>query len=278
MQTIRKTFYYCYHNPDKLEPGILLSVDRKLEYNAWAAELSTLSELVKLSPKELEDKRKNSIRLEKGIFKKIQAAFQEWEEQAVQTMVLDRALEYVHTPGVSHTSNEWVRRKDGTWEISNQTYIMTFKIWEDTEKPGTFLVSWAIGVNRPQRPKTEKYYYSGAPSIAEQTKKRYDTSEAAQKYIQGRFDLYSYLFTELRPPIPDGFQRAFTINGCLLPEYTVSPPKRTSSKDIDDLLDFLEDKDIFPSEQKEPSAPAAEKISRPAAQKKTNRKKPAPIR
>ncbi|MCI9654620.1 MAG: hypothetical protein HFF45_01195 [Lawsonibacter sp.] len=86
--------------------------------------------------------------------------------------------------------------------------------------------------------------------MAEQTKKRYDTPEAAQKYIQGRFDLYSHLFTELRPPIPDGFQRAFTINGCLLPEYTVSPPKRASSKDIDDLLDFLEDKDIFPSEQK----------------------------
>lgn len=276
MQKKKRTFYDNYHRPDKLEPGISLSLERSLEYNAWNVDLSPLSELVKLSPKELEDKRAGSVKLETDIFGKIQAALQEWEEQAAQTLILDRALEYVHTPEVPHTSNEWVQGEDGTWEISNQTYIMAFKIWEDTEKPGTFLVSWAIGVNRPQRPKTEKYYYSGAPSIAEQTKKRYDTPEAAQKYIQGRFDLYSHLFTELRPPIPDGFQRAFTINGCLLPEYTVSPPKRTSSKDIDDLLDFLDDKDIFPSEQKEPPAPAAEKVSRPAAQKKTNRKKPTP--
>jgi|GluameStandDraft_1065615.scaffolds.fasta_scaffold02262_9 hypothetical protein len=278
MQKRKETFYHHFHSPDKLEPGISLSLERNLEYNAWNVELSPLSELVKLSPKELEDKRKASAKLEQGIFGEIQAALQEWEQQAAQTMILDRALEYVHTPGVSHTSNEWVQHKDGTWEISNQTYIMTFKIWEDTGKPGTFLVSWELGVNRPKRPKTEKHYYSGSPSIAEQTKKRYDTSEAAQKYIQGRFDLYSHLFTELRPPIPDGFQRAFTINGCLLPEYTVSPPKRASSKDIDDLLDFLEDKDIFPSDQKEPSAPAAKKGSRPAAQKKSSRKKSAPIR
>lgn len=278
MQEQKKTFYHNFHSPDKLDPGISLSLERRLEYNAWNVALSSLPELVKLSPEELERRRESSVILEQGIFGEIQAALQKWEEQAAQTMILDRALEYVRTPGVPHTSNEWVQSEDGTWEISNQTYVMKFKIWEDTGKPGTFLVSWALSVNRPQRPEAEKHYYAGPPTIAEQTKKRYDTLEAAQRYVQGRFDLYTQLFTELRPPIPHDFQRAFTINGCLLPEYTVSPPKRTSAKDIDALLDCLEDDDILPSEQAKPPTPAAVKSARTKSQKKSGRKKTAPVR
>ena len=47
-------------------------------------------------------------------------------EQAAQTMLLDRAIEYVKTPEVKHTSNEWKRQKDGVWEISNRVYIMRY--------------------------------------------------------------------------------------------------------------------------------------------------------
>lgn len=256
----KETFYRSYHRPDKLEPGISLDITRSLEFNAWRADLSQLPELVKLSPEELTAKRKSSSEAEQTIFEKIQTAVQEWEEQAAQTLVLDRALEYVHTPEVSHTSNEWKPTKDGTWEISNQTYVMRFKIWEDTEKPGTFLVSWAIGVNCPQHPKTEKYYYGGDPILAQQNKKRYDTHDAAQRYVQGRFDLYAHLFTELRPPIPNGYQRIFTINGCLLPGYTVAPPERTEPDEdrVNALLDCLEDgeADAEPlQEAAQPSAP-----------------------
>lgn len=124
----------------------------------------------------------------------------------------------------------------------------------------------------------KKIFYHNFHTIAEQTKKRYDTLEAAQRYVQGRFDLYTQLFTELRPPIPHDFQRAFTINGCLLPEYTVSPPKRTSAKDIDALLDCLEGDDILPSEKEKTLAPATEKSSRPTGQKKSSRKKSTPVR
>lgn len=291
----KETFYRNYHSPDKMEPGISLDITRSLEFNSWRADLSQLPELVKLSPEELTAKRKSSSEAEQAIFKKIQAAVQEWEEQAAQTLVLDRALEYVHTPEVAHTSNEWKPAKDGTWEISNQTYIMRFKIWEDTEKPGTFLVSWAIGVNCPVRPKTEKYYYSGNPILTEQNRKRYETHDAAQRYIQGRFDLYAHLFTELRPPIPNGYQRMFTINGCLLPGYTVAPPERAEPDEdrVNALLDCLEnepDGTELPQEAAQPVSPQAATTPETAAPpppksvrqgtKKANRKKArsAPVR
>lgn len=255
----KETFYHSYHRPDKMESGISLELTRSLEFNAWRADLSKLPELVKLSPGELSARRRDSSEAEKKIFEKIQTAVQEWEEQAAQTLVLDRALEYVYTPEVSHTSNEWKPAKDGTWEISNQTYIMRFKIWEDAAKPGTYLVSWALGVNCPKRPKTEKYYYSGEPILAQQNKKRYETHDAAQRYVQGRFDIYAHLFTELRPPIPNGCQRIFTINGCLLPGYTVAPSEKAEPDEdrVNALLSCLEDG----PDETEPPPEAAQPVS-----------------
>lgn len=259
----KETFYRSYHRADKMEPGISLELSRRLEFNAWRADLSKLPELVKLSPGELTAKRKDSSEAEEKIFEKIQTAVQEWEEQAAQTLVLDRAIEYVYTPEVSHTSNEWKSAKDGSWEISNQTYIMRFKMWEDALKPGSFLVSWAIGVNCPKRPQTEKYYYSGDTILAQQNKKRYESHDATQRYVQGRFDVYAHLFTELRPPIPDGYQRIFTINGCLLPGYTVAPPDKAEPDEdrVNALLDCLEDEPGEPKPPQEATQPASPQAS-----------------
>lgn len=149
----------------------------------------------------------------------------------------------------------------------NLVYKMCYQIWEDAaeDKKGSWLVSWALGINVPTRPKTERFYFAGDKIIAEQNKKRYDTFDAAQKYIQGRFDLYVGLFRELRPPVPDKFKRHFYINGCLLPEYTVAPPELTTpdEKAVESLLDYLDEGDTAPPPPAAPVDPAPQSPAKP---------------
>lgn len=265
----KEPFYRTFHPNDKLIPGAHIELSRNVEFDQWRADLSDVAGLVKLSPEELASKREDSAEKEQDILKKLQGLLSEWEAQAAQTLELDMALEYLHTPLVAHTSNEWKQAEDGQWSISNLTYAMGFKIWEDEKKAGTFLVSWGIGVNRPERPPSEKYYYAG-DLFFDQNKKRYDTFEAAQKYIQGRFDLYAHLFTELCPPVPEKFVRAFKINGVLLPGYTVAPPEKTGpdEKAVDSLLDYLSEEDTTPPPPAEPAAAIAQPSGKP--------QKPAP--
>lgn len=268
------TFYRSYHRPDVMEDGIKIELNRSVEFDSWNVEHSNLAELVKLPLEKLEAKRKDGVAAEKAIFGKVQAAAEEWVEQAAQTMLLDRAIEYVKTPEVKHTSNEWKRQKDGVWEISNRVYIMRYKITQETtgNHQGQWLVTWGIAINRPPRPTTEKYYYTGNVMVVEQKKKYYNAEADAQNYIQGRFDVYARLFTELSPPIPDEFKRSFYINGVLLPGYTIAPKERAPQEVADELLGLLDDRDLAPPPDPEPSK-APEKP--PPPQGKAGPEKPA---
>lgn len=288
------TFYQAFTYPKKLEPGVELEIKRSIEFSAYHVDKCNLAELSKLPLKELQDRRKAGVASEKAVFEKVLAAVQEWEIQAAQTMLLDRAIEYVKTPTVKHTANEWKRRKDGSWEISNLVYNMRYKITQETEgnHKGQWLVTWGIALNRPQRPSTEKYYYSGETMVVEVKKKYYNAEAEAQHYIQGRFDVYAHLFKELSPPIPDKLKRAFFINGVLLPGYTVAPPDRAPQEVAAELASLLVDSDIelptaekpskaqekAPKEQN-PNPPKAKQ--KPAPKKKPlhkKKKKPAPAR
>ena len=120
------TFYRVLHRTDKFNPGEHIELERSVEFDRWNVDRSDLAELVKLPLQELQAKRKDGATAEKTIFGKVQVAAEEWVEQAAQTMLLDRAIEYVKTPEVKHTSNEWKRQKDGVWEISNRVYIMRY--------------------------------------------------------------------------------------------------------------------------------------------------------
>lgn len=290
------TFYRAGRYPEKLEPGIALELKRTVEFVAYYVEKCNLEELSKLPLKDLQDKRKDGVAAEKGLFEKVLAAVQDWENQAVQTMLLDRAIEYVKTPEVAHTSNEWKQKKDGVWEISNRVYKMRYKIVQEKEgnHKGQWLVEWGIAINSPPRPETERYYWSGETMVVDLKKKYYNAEADAQNYIQGRFDVYAHLFTELSPPVPNEFKRHFHINGVLLPGYTVLPPEREPQEVADELLSFLEQGDLAQPEAKAPSpatppkadtpkkaAPSgkAGKPSRPATKKKpTTKKKLAPVR
>ena len=259
----QRSFYHAYGEYiDELTEGAKLKLEHTVEYDHFYRDVPEMAPLVVLSEAELLKRRKASVKLEKGIYAKAQDSIKEWETQAAQTLLLDKALEYVRTPTVEHTSNEWKQQADGGWEISNLVYKMSYRIWEDTEgdKKGSWLVSWKLEMNRPPRPSTEKMFYPGDPTVAEQKKKRYDTFDAAQHYIQGRFDLYTPLFMELCPPIPDKFKDIFRINGSLLPGYTIAPPEKMKpDKDaVDALLDCLGDEDIAVPEASAQEAPEQE--------------------
>ena len=253
----------------------------KMVHTLWFSEYNASPFMALLTDKptsELQEMLKSSEAAEKSIFDRLKAAVSEWEAQAAQTLLLEKVLEYVRTPEVSHTSNEWKQIQGGVWEISNLVYQMRYQ-FVPVPQSKAVRVTWGLVYNTPQQPGNPRYANSWGDSrfIARQDKKPYDSAEAAQRYIQGRFNLYAHLFTELSPPVPNDCKRMFMVNGHLLPGYTLAPPERTKEQTVNDLLDCLEDGDVAPP-MPEPEAPATpkQKAAQPDAKKKTGPKKSAP--
>lgn len=106
----------------------------KLEHNVYCEDVD-ISSLITQGADALEALRQDSIDGEQKALAIVQAAAKQWEQQAAVTQKLNRSLEYLRTPEVAHTGNEW--RKTGNWrdaeEISNRVYKMTCSVWEDTK-------------------------------------------------------------------------------------------------------------------------------------------------
>ena len=282
-----KPFFSVNAWGDSLTTGATLKIVHSLHYSDYTAS-PYMVPLVELTAAELQEKLKDSKAAEKSIFDKLKTAVSEWEAQAAQTLLLEKVLEYVRTPEVSHTSNEWKQIQGGAWEISNRVYQMRYE-FVPVPQSKAVRVTWGIVYNTPQQPGNPRYANSWGDSryIVRQEKKPYDSVEAAQRYIQGRFNLYAHLFTELSPPVPNDCKRMFMVNGHLLPGYTLAPPERTKEEAVNDLLDCLEDGDVAPPmpEPEQPpapkqkaAAPSPAKPARPAAKKKTGPKKSGPVR
>lgn len=210
--------YRAYRYGDHLEPGHEL----KIQHSISCGDVD-ISGLITMGAESLEAMRQGSIDGEQKAYEIVVAAAKQWEQQAAATQMINRALEYLRTPEVTHTANEW--RKTGNWrddeEISNRVYRMTCGIWEDTKYdrqtqqsvPVAWYVTWDVYVNSPKKGYGEK--------IAGQSQKRYTDKAAAMKYLDGRKKAYSHLFTEISPQIPKQYERHFTVHGALLPGYTV---------------------------------------------------------
>lgn len=184
----KESFFSAYGKyGDTLATGQSVKIDHHIEFNQWGTDWPELLELIKLSPQEVTERRKDEATKEKAVYDRLRAVVKEWEAQASQTLLCDKALEYLKTPEVEHTANEWKQQKDGVWEISNRVYTMRYKIWQDKEgdKKGTWLVTWGIAVNCPKRPATEKYGYTGNKMVVEQKKKRYDTMGGGAELYSG---------------------------------------------------------------------------------------------
>lgn len=255
---------------DKLMPGKELNILHSIDFREYYVGQSDMPELVLKTEDELEAMRQESVEKETGIYEKLRTDTVQWEDQAGRTLLLERALEYVRTPEVKHTGNQWKRLKNGNWEISNRVYIMRYRFSPATytdkktkQDVNGYRVDWGIVFNTPAQPASNRYApWGDSIYITRQDKKFYPTLEAAQKYIQSRFDLYAYLFEELSPPIPYDNHRFFEVNGHLLPGYTLQAKDKVQAWEIDTLLDCLEEDDPggTPQEQKE-ETPVAEEAA-----------------
>lgn len=251
-----KPFYHEYsYYGDSVKPGYRIKIERSIEFNEFA---DALAPYVAKGTAALERERKASEAKEQEIFARLEAGSQEWAKQAAQTLILDKALEYLNLPEIPHTSNKWTVSKDGTHEISNLVYLMRYRIYPNSSiQASGWMVSWYVLYNVHEHIKKWRSIESYA--VAMQEKKKYENEAAAQRYMQGRIDTYAHLFTELSPPVPEKEKYLFCFNGHLLPGYTLAPHEPTP----DELLAFVNEQDIG----------GADMFKKPPARKETGKPK-----
>ena len=131
----------------------------KLEHNVYCEDVD-ISSLITQGADALEALRQDSMDGEQKAFEIVQAAAKQWEQQAAVTQKLNRALEYLRTPEVVHTTNQWQpNRNNSDWEeISNKVYKMSCRIREDTSYdrikkvmvPTAWYVTWDLYLNSPK--------------------------------------------------------------------------------------------------------------------------------
>lgn len=224
-----------------IEPGREIEITSRVYFSR---EQTGLAELVELPIEKLEEMKQFSIGEEKVIYDRLCAATDEWAKQATNTLRLMKAMEYLQTPAVTHTSNVWVEDEYGRHEISNMVYTMSWRVYEKTEwnkvaKKSISVaweLSWSVYFNTPHNPDDSR---SGS-HFAGQERKRFTDKAEMEKYLQGRIAAYAHLFTQLSPPIPEEHRGRFCINGELLPGYTVEAHTPT----VTELLELLDDEDM----------------------------------
>ena len=266
----KKPFYEVSGYIGYLREGASITVQRDMRY---LGEKADFKPFLDVPVKDLERQLKDSQAAEKKIYDELQTAAKAWDEHGSRTLLLQKAIEYLKTPVVEHTANEWKQHTDGSWEISNLVYKMTFRI----DKAGDeWKLTWELQYTAPGLP-PEKYrsYYDRPPKkrIEYEGSKKYKTMAGARKYIQSKFDQYAECFETLSPPIPSEAKGLFCVNGQLLQGYSVlrAPPQKQEVT-INDLLDCLEDQDLggIPLEEAAPGGkeapPAKPPGERPAAQ------------
>lgn len=162
--------FRAFRYGDHLEPGHSLKIEHSI-----TCEQTDLSSLIAKGEDALLALRKDSMDSEQTAFEIVVAAANQWEKQAAYTQNLNRAIEYLRTPEVSHSNNQWQKNggyRDGE-EISNRVYSMSCSVWEDTKYnretkesvPVAWYVSWDVYLKSPK----EGY----GKQIAGQRNKRY---------------------------------------------------------------------------------------------------------
>ncbi len=262
----KQTYYEVEsdHWNSSINPGRSISVQRTMRYYGEKADFGPF---LTVPIKELEQRLKDSKAEEKEVFEQLQEAAKAWDEHGAQSLLLQKAIEYLKVPAVTHTSNEWKKQKDGSWEISNMVYKMTFSIvkfgdeWKLEWEVSYMAPSLQVGYRGYERTPRERIDHEGS--------KKYKTLDGAQNYVQLKFDQYSSYFKELSPPVPPEAKELFCVNGQLLQGYTMGrPPAKKKEVTLSDLLACLEDGDTI--QPKPPAVPAP-----PAAVPSTEKARPA---
>ena len=218
---------YSSYDFDRLEVAKKLVIERSIYFESEKADISALTGL---SLTELTRLRQESAAAEQAVFDRLKTEAAAWEQQAGNTRFLEKAIEYVQTPPVKHTSNKW-EKTDYEWQLrSNAVYQMRYHVYENTRYdrqaqksvPYSWSLTWSVYTNGPIHEQNVK--------IAGQERKTFSDKAAMEKYLAGRIKAYDRLFTELAPPVPKEYAEPFKVNGLLLPGYAIEgePPQHTA--------------------------------------------------
>ncbi len=125
--------------------------------------------------------------------------------------MLSAAIEYLSVEETDHTNNVWALNED-RWgdieeEISNRTYRMYIRFRKSLNR---YVVIWRITTNAPQ---------TNLTIVAPQKEVIFNDKEKALRYISGRKQAYSHLFTEINPKVPTKYKEPFIFKDLLLPGY-----------------------------------------------------------
>ncbi len=227
--------FYSVYDYDTLEPGSKIKIERTIFADDGAIDIAPY---LNQSQAELKAALQESQNGEKAVLAKLQAVLAEWAEQAGQTILYRKTLEYLQTPPVKHTANEWVESEYNLHEISNMVYAMSWRSYTNTKYdrelqksvPVSWDLTWSLRYNAPG---------GYGKRIAGQERKHFKDEAAMQKYMQGRIAAYAHLFAEISPPISKGQEKQFSVNGLLLPGYRVYEEPPALADISDSLLDSL---------------------------------------
>ena len=222
---------YSSYDHDKLETAETMRIERRIYFEAKDGEIAPY---VSLPLEQLHAMREESAAAEQAIFNELSSRAAAWEEQAGRTLLLDKTLEYVRTPHVQHTANEWQTTEHNRHIRSNRVYQMNYYIYENTRYdkeaqksiPYSWTLTWSVRTNSPSRTQAK---------IAGQDRKVFTDKAAMEKYLNGRIKAYDRLFTEISPPIPQEYADYFKVNGMLMPDYTIEgeePPQQQQAAAI----------------------------------------------
>ena len=90
------SFYYLNAYQDDITPGQKMTILHNISFNDWRAG-PHIAPLVTLTREEVTQRKEASITLEKELYAQLKKLAAAWDEQAAQTMLLERALEYLQT-------------------------------------------------------------------------------------------------------------------------------------------------------------------------------------
>ena len=174
----KKSFYEIGPSEGYLRKGSYLEVRRQINYRGDRADFKPF---LNVPVKDLEKQLKESQAEEKKVFEEMKKAVTAWDEHGAQTLLLQKAIEYLKTPEVTHTRNEWQRHKDGSWEISNLVYKMTFNIVKSGDE---WKLTWELSYTAPGL--SQGYWgYTRSPRerIEYEGSKKYKTMELSLIHI-----------------------------------------------------------------------------------------------
>ena len=135
------------------------------------------------------------------------------------------ALENAIFSKFSEIEAEWLKQAAETVAIRKQKTVID-----------AWYLSWYLHYNTVRNPTPD--LTGDGWQIAGQRDKRFTEKADMERYLQGRIKAYAHLFTEISPPIPKGQEGRFSVNGILLPGYTV---EASLEERVEEMLSFLED-------------------------------------